>query len=499
MSPVVVSSTAGDFILNHKMLMKKNYCFAILLLAPFLLYAQKHDNNWIFGTSSNPYNNPNGVLMHFEQGYPTFSLENIRQYYGLYCAICSDSSGNLLFHTNGRAIRNKVHQIMENGNVINPGTIWEQYLFGYPSLTGGFAIPAPGYSNRYYLIHTSANNDNEPFPAFPVLYSSTIDMNANGGLGKVISKNDTLAVGDIPSPVAIKHGNGRDWWIIVGDYQNDKYQTYLVDPSGIHFVFDQIITPAAFSSTSGYHSASPDGRFFVNNDDVSGLWIYDFDRCSGLLSHPRLLPYQPPVFWTSTNVFSPDTRFLYVGTHLVVYQLDMETIDEPVIAFDTIARYEYGASPSPPYYTHFMAPELAPDAKIYYTTFNETNAYHVLNRPKSPLLAADFSQRGLTIPKRRDGTRCYFPSYRLGRSLNAPCDTLPYAGTQEEYFTHVPYKSAKTTRSVEEIQILHLPPTFHLPNHVPDSPPENPLSPVRMQESQKKIQQQKSRSNDPKK
>ncbi len=479
-------------------LMKQHSCLLFFLLATSLVSAQFHDNNWIYGISGQPYNVPNGVIVHFDQGYPTFSVENIRQYYGPYCAICSDSSGNMLFHTNGRAVRTRLHQIMENGDTINPGSIWEHYVFGYPSITGGFAIPAPGFHNRYYLIHTSANNDHLINPAFPTLYYSTIDMNANGGLGKVLSKNDTLADGDIPSPVAIKHGNGRDWWLIVGDYLNNKYQTFLVDPTGIHFKFDQAITPDAFASSSGYHLASPDGRYFVNNDDVSGLWIYDFDRCSGLLSHPRVLPYQPPAFWTASNAFSADSRFLYVGTHLVVYQLDMLTIDAPTISFDTIGRYEYGASPAPPDYTHFLLPQLTSDNKVYYTTFAETNTYHILNRPQAPLLAADFSQRGIILPKKHDITRCYFPHYRLGRSLNSPCDTLPYSGSAESSFHHVPWQVPLQIKNTESIRYLKLPESFRVPE-APKEPPKPPFSPVEVLKNNQFVQKQKKDTRDEKK
>ena len=463
--------------------MRKFYFIACLLLYGTLSNAQLHDNNWIFGVSDHPYNVPNGVVMHFEQGYPTFSVENIRQYYSLYCAICSDSTGNLLFHTNGRAIRNRLHQIMENGDTINPGNDWVNYPYGYPSITGGFALPAPGFNNLYYLIHTTGNNGPVVAPYFPVVYTSTIDMNANNGLGKVISKNDTLATGDLPAPVAIKHGNGRDWWLIIGDYQAKKYQTFLLDPSGIHFMFDQVITPDAFTSTSGYHLASPDGRFFVNNDDQYGLWIYDFDRCSGLLSSPRVLPYQSPYFYTAVNAFSEDTRFLYVSTHLVVYQLDMLTVDEPEIALDTIARYEYGASPAPPFYTWFFTPQLASNGKIYYNTFSETNTFHVLNRPGFPLLASNHSQRGLITPRKHDETRCYFPNYSLGRSLDSPCDTLPFSEAVEDQFRHIPWEGERpTVRDKSAVRVLRLPGSFHLPEHTKKGPYNNPLSPIRMRE-----------------
>ena len=219
-------------------------------------------------------------------------------------------------------------------------------------------------------------------------------------------------------------------------------------------------------------------KHFISNDDNTGLWIFDFDRCSGSLSNPRVLPYQPPVFWTATLAFSPDSRFLYAGTHLVSYQVDMQSIDSETIAIDTIARYEYGASPAPPFMTHFFFPETAADGKIYYGTFNNSRAYHVINRPNLPLLAADMAQRGLELPKHNMMTRCYFPNYRLGRWEDAPCDSLAFAPGAEDRFSHIPWSENKPLRSTESIKVLKLPPGFNIPAAANEPPGEafNPLN-----------------------
>jgi hypothetical protein len=446
-------------------------------------FTQAHNNHSVYGysESGNPYDVPNGYLMDFTNGYPRFIVQNIRQEYNGYCALCSDSIGNLLFHTNGRAIRNRLHQIMENGDEINPGEIWWAVPNGYPSVTGGFVLPAPAKNNHYFLIHTSLEND-LLFPYFPLVYYSLIDMNQNNGLGKVIEKNVKIAEGELPSPVAIKHGNGRDWWLIIGDYISKSYKTYLVDPNGIQHVTDQPITPDAFTSPGGgYHLASPDGRFFVNNDTYTGLWMYDFDRCSGTLSNPRLLPYQPPTFYTSTNAFSADSRFLYLGTDILVYQLDMQTIGNSEVTMDTIARYDGGANPSPPWFTFFLLPELASNDKIYYQTLNTTRVFHTIHAPQLPLLASDYTQRSLVAPHYKGLTRCYFPSYRLGRELDAPCDTLPFSGSAEDRFQHFPWQPKERSNS-EEITILKLPAHFKIPPQPLGPLPEdfNPLSPLNL-------------------
>ncbi len=436
-----------------------NTLFLYCAFLPFIP-AQMHDNYWIFGYNYNSSSNNNGTLLHFENGYPEFTIENVQHDFGLYCILCSDSTGRLLFHTNGRQIRSRLHNIMEGGDTINPGPVWADYPTDYPSITGGVSIPAPGLSNYYYIIHTSASYIFST--PFPILYYTLVDMAQNGGLGKVIVKNQILAQGDIPSPVAIKHGNGRDWWLVVGDMFTQTYFTFLIDPGGIHLFHQQSIAPASLTDY-GYAQASPDGTIFVSNDDSTGLWVFDFDRCNGLLSHPRVLPYQPPVFWTATNAFSPDGRFFYAGTHLVVYQLDMQTIDSTYITFDTIARYDYGASPVPPVYTRFLLPELAADNKIYYTTFNYSKAFHVINRPNLPLLANDITQQGLALPRQNSETRCYFPNYRLGRWLDSPCDTIGFASPPGSGFKDVPWSENRRIESTEEIKVLKLPPGFQIP------------------------------------
>ena len=90
--------------------------------------------------------------------------------------------------------------------------------------------------NIYYLFHGTIDNTADYTANY--LYLTTIDMNLNSGKGQVTSKNvikiqDTLNSGRI---TACKHGNGRDWWIIVrptgfgSAINNNVFIKYLVDP-----------------------------------------------------------------------------------------------------------------------------------------------------------------------------------------------------------------------------------------------------------------------------
>lgn len=452
--------------------------YLLFLLFPTILPAQgaMHDNNWVFGHTSSVPGNTSGTLIHFEHGYPEFSAQNLVQDYDYYAITCSDSMGKLLFHTNGIRLRNWQHTVMENGEVINPGELWEDFQQeGYPSVTGGMAVPAPGKNNFYYLIHTTSKDGDLPGILCPELLYSLIDMNANGGLGKVVEVNQVLGTGDLPSPVLVKHGNGRDWWVVVGDYVSKTYLIYLIDPTGIHQSHQQSIAAPSLTNQS-YADVSPDGKFIVVNDDNTGLWVFDFDRCTGLMSNTRVLPYSPPQFFTASLAFSPDGRFLYPGTHLNIFQLDMQTIDSAKIAFDTVARYEFGSVPAPPFYTHFFLPELAPDGKVYYGTFNDSRAVHVMNRPKLPLFASDFSQRQITLPQHNAETRWQFPHYRLGALQSAVCDTLE--GLASTPIGQRPLPPPRFIRSEEQPKVLRLPEGFSMPKSMPGALPEdyNPLN-----------------------
>ncbi|MEZ4988227.1 MAG: hypothetical protein R2795_24900 [Saprospiraceae bacterium] len=66
-------------------------------------------------------------------------------------------------------------------------------------------------------------------PRVTRLHTGVVDMSANNGNGRVVEKDfplivDTLDAGKI---TACRHGNGRDWWIVVPYFRSDKYHTLL--------------------------------------------------------------------------------------------------------------------------------------------------------------------------------------------------------------------------------------------------------------------------------
>jgi hypothetical protein len=102
--------------------MKNLFVIVYCLIFHGLLIAQQHDNIWLFGYSSNPiYPEYGGSVLEFSED----TLDVYYEYRDLNldvtnASIC-DSMGNLLFYTNGISIANAIHEIMENGDGINPG------------------------------------------------------------------------------------------------------------------------------------------------------------------------------------------------------------------------------------------------------------------------------------------------------------------------------------------------------------------------------------------
>jgi hypothetical protein len=394
------------------------------------LAAQKHDYNWTIGyDTGNPITSEyGGSVISFNES-PTVAIKNNQklnfEYYG---TACSDSSGNLLFYTNGISIHNYLHQLIENGDTINPGDYWDATLHsGYASTIGPFALPYPGHPNQYVLFHTGLEYDVDSFYLrISPFYCTIVEMSANNGAGKVLIKNQVLAAGDLCWPAACKHGNGRDWWITVAKHRFPIQYTFLLSPDGISGPYEQVIgAPFSPEVNDGRSKSifSPDGRIYVRHDGLNGPRIMDFDRCTGLFSNLRLLPYPPEVYsWSAA--FSEDSRFLYLSRPSMVWSVDMQA-NNLSTSFDTLGRYNWTYSPAPPWGTGISELQEGADGKIYASTYSGSS--RCMNRIERPLLAglaADLNFGSFKLPRWYSLTMCHYPNYRLGENDGSPCDTL---------------------------------------------------------------------------
>jgi hypothetical protein len=159
---------------------------------------------------------------------------------------------------------------------------------------GLLILPFPANNSKYYIftndLHASKN----------YLYYSIVDMNLDGGLGAVISKNVVIPNDSLTQRLtAVKHANGRDWWLIVQRWDQDEYIKFLITPAGLSGPFKQSTgNPKPKDEYYGTSYFSRRGNKLVSVGGYGNISLMDFDRCTGDISNylqigPGVALFQP--------------------------------------------------------------------------------------------------------------------------------------------------------------------------------------------------------------
>jgi hypothetical protein len=258
-------------------------------------------------------------------------------------AAYSDRHGNLKFASNGWRLVNS------SGDILSY-KLWRDdipWSGGSPDTTmtriskGPLFLEDPGDSNRVYLFY-GASAENLPSSTLgltrqDVLFSFVLlDVNSQS----IISYHhnyltDTTSLSDA---VAVRHGNGRDWWILKPGIYTNEFYVALLDPSGLSEM-EKITIPGLVprEQTTTVSHFTQDGNTFIHFTGLGPKWVqrYDFDRCTGTLSNPQetdltgLFREQDP----SNFTISPDgskfyaVRLNYNDSNYLAgnYQYDFDT------------------------------------------------------------------------------------------------------------------------------------------------------------------------------
>lgn len=396
----------------------------------FLLSAQKNDHTWLLGQYANQDTSDNFCVNILEFSGSSLDIarrDDIVADFNVLSAAYCNGAGELLAYSDGRAIYNKHHGLMQNGSGLNFNEI---YTLCPQSVV---MLNHPGSNdNKIVLLHTRTEYVFASINGLVAqnLYYSVIDVMAANGQGKVVEKNkllvsDTLTYGKV---CASRHGNGRDWWILVNEYGSNRFYTLLLDPTGLHIYMVQSVGQNIPSSL-GQACFSPDGSLFatagaINASQGSFLDLYDFDRCTGVLSNHRRHNWGLETEWAGGVAFSPNNRFLYVSANWHIFQYDLWASDW-ISSRQSVAYYDGFQSPLP---TRFFAALLAPDDRIYVSCINAADVLHVINAPNELGYDCDVVQHGIELG-------CYnflalpnYPHYRLYDMEGSSCDTLGING-----------------------------------------------------------------------
>lgn len=299
-------------------------------------------------------------------------------------ASVSDDQGNLLFYSNGGnsptyssitgAVWNASHEIMENGILgDSSGCI--------SSFHGAIAIPSPATngqnkagSNSYYLFlrDCAESTFSEPNYNSGLTYC-IIDMNANGGLGKVVEKNQSVvpfgegvtSVKTNHEPVtAVRNENNIDWWIF--SYNNDSIYNVALTENGI----------------DNYQSHDiSDGAIVVSprrDKLIAGEKLYDFDASNGQLNYLMTLEV-----WSAS--FSSDGSKLYSFYEGDIFQYDLGALDilnskTKIASVSNINRLY-----------------LAPDSRIYLFKKNANNLPGYIECPNNNALEVGVTMNAFSL------------------------------------------------------------------------------------------------------
>lgn len=410
--------------------------FFVFLFSAHFLTAQKEDNVWLLGGSLSQ----DSVFKTCKMDFSGDSLKLIYLYKNLpfdftNTLIC-DSSGQLLCFSNGENVYNHENAIVENGSNFYPNS---NYIQGFPGLQAFLLLPWPNHQNKIIHIYglPKVINDNGGYVRF---WYAKIDMVINGGLGKVIERDivispDTTVVGQI---TAVRHGNGRDWWVLVPRYDGDVFYRYLLTPDGLESAGSQ--EQPVTTMGLGQAVFSPDGQWYarfnwhgiIPDSSFSTFDLYRFDRCTGLLSDYTSKTYS----FTGLDgkpggiAFSNSSRYLYVSRWDSIFQYDLQVPD--ILASETVVAVYDGFTAEFGLPTRFFTLLLAPDNKIYCSVSNTNSRYlHVIENPDLPGTACNVQQHAIHLPVFNNNLLPNVPYYRLSAWKGSPCDTLGSVAVQE--------------------------------------------------------------------
>ena len=453
--------------------MKQNIRIFLLFIAivgsVHWCHGQKYDRHWLGRT---PYGYKL-VLMQFNEDDVSYILTGVspKIVVDIGAFAISNAEGRLQFYTNGNVVCNHEFEIMSGGKGFNQGSFFDDWdtfdsdtTANTPYVPYTYQVIPDGYDDQvYYMLHAFDEYywfdlDGEPptddcgILSSPKMQISKIDMSANGGRGKVVYKNRIIDNDTMDASFAlVRHGNGRDWWLVLRSLDALEYKSLLLRRDSVVQVVPSKISELSsdwFTCSDWRYTAqnllypSPDGSMLVDKYGFSYTKLLSFDRCSGEVSLIDTLNTGIKVLIDPTDghvisndayirsfAFSPSGRFLYGSGDAEYAQWDLQAEDIgaskvtlggiPWAVTEDQQSVHYARAGST-----IMA--LGPDGKIY----SLVRYWHsVIEHPDEKgeaagiCLAPENLNSCLGVPYNLFAVPK--PNYRLGPLEGSPCDTIP--------------------------------------------------------------------------
>ncbi len=422
-----------------------------LVLLSFAAFSQnKMGYTWIVGF--------NGAYAEFDgtasaptcgQLYPASNPNTPLMYFNAHSNICDSVNGRIILSTGGMILFDSLGYIVENGDSLQPDKAYAHNCCpaDMPITQGSLILPSgkpyiyyvfiPTVSDSLYnLLWTNPNGTKAPFD---LLRYNVVNMNLNSGNGKVVEKSKVLLKDIELNKVgmqACRHANGKDWWLFKHALDTNTIYKFLVTEDSIKGPFIQTFAQPLWGEFDlyGQSAFSSDGKKYgVVLGKVSKLFLADFDRCSGLLSNPKV--YNIPVdsttnpYWDSLGVrdtatngiaFSANNQYVYISKRYNIYQLELNQPDSNLAWY----RVKHGYDTSWLAFEYYGQMYRAPNNRIYIGKVGGSfKQFSVIDNPDNKGAACNFCRKCFRVDTAGGGLSSppNMPDYELGPDTSKPC------------------------------------------------------------------------------
>jgi hypothetical protein len=418
------------------MIKRKILLLFYLLIIHITLFAQLEGDQWVIG-----YWGPSGydqsiMFMDFRFGkLHIYKHTEFKMGFLESASNICNGTGEPLLWTNGM-------QIMVNNGSIIADTIaydgkngyWNHFYnetynvpFGFPDMNGAVILPMPNNPTMYSVLYPLSGTH-------PTLFYDAVQF-LEAKVNQTSEGEFELVYKDLPfgpyvewlnyTISAVRHGNGRDWWLIYFENNSPNYYASILDPDGVHYdhlgSVDSIVRYGlgqAVFSPKGNYMARLDA---ISPDDGQIITLYNFDRCTGDLE--RKANFQTPFGLFTGVAFSPSEQYLYADNNNSIWQWDLRSDD--IAASQTLVD-TFDGFIQPGWFEMDFGPMVnGPDGKIYIVPSAGSSKYmHVIDQPDLPASECRLWQHYTNLHIWNDRTAPNLPNFRLGPLDGSPCDTL---------------------------------------------------------------------------
>jgi hypothetical protein len=343
----------------------------------------------------------------------------------------ADKNGNILFASNGWRLINSYGEVLSyklwHDDIPWPG--------GSPDTTlvdltrGPLFLPDPSDTNRVYLFYgeyvTNQPMQTLGFARLDVRFCyALLDVPTQSLISKDhIILDEPTALSDM---VALRHGNGRDWWIYKPSTQSNQYYRGLLSVNGLS-EFELYTVPEMEGREQAYTMThfTQDGSMMAHFSTYAAKYCQrlDVDRCTGNLSNPRETDLNPMIrpVEVANFILSPD------GSKVYGYRLDYSD------STYTPGTHQYDFNTDSLTYladnaTSFMSPNFK---NIYFyrrlvdSLGISTRYLGVAENPDSLGLSCNLNKYKYVVQNSVIMLAApNFANYRLGALTGSACDTI---------------------------------------------------------------------------